>query len=256
MNYYVYTYSYPDGTPFYVGKGTGRRSRVHLCEAKAGRNLHLWRIRIIKKLLDAGKQPIIKKIIENITDEFAKLIEQEYIAKYGRRDIKTGILVNSTDGGDGASNLNPEIRKKQNDVLVKGGKNTRFIEGVIPWNKNKQMSEHTKQIMSQRKLGTKQSEAAKQNRSLALTGYKHELVECPVCHTVGGKPTMKRWHFYKCSGAKTYRARITINGKRITLGRFSSPEEVNKVCLEAYAKANKPVPKEFYVHKGINNVVN
>ena len=251
MNFYVYIYSYPDGTPFYVGKGTGRRYRVHLCEAKAGRNLHLWRIRIIKKLLDAGKEPVIKKIVENITDEFAKLVEQEYIAKYGRRDIKTGILVNSTDGGDGSSNVNLEASKKRINVLIKGGEKTRFTKGIIPWNKDKQMSEHTRQLMSNKKRGVKQSESAKQNRALALTGYKHELIECPICHTVGGKPTMKRWHFDKCSGAKMYRARITINGKRITLGRFASPEEVNKVCLEAYAKANKPVPKEFYLRKGL-----
>ena len=36
MSYYVYTLAYPDGTVFYVGKGSGNRIQHHEQEALRG----------------------------------------------------------------------------------------------------------------------------------------------------------------------------------------------------------------------------
>ena len=83
-NYYTYAYLREDDTPYYIGKGTGKRAwdknhRVNLPTDPS-------RIQIIK---------------EGLTDEEAKSLEIELIAKYGRKDLGTGILQNQTDGGDG-----------------------------------------------------------------------------------------------------------------------------------------------------------
>jgi hypothetical protein len=45
---------------------------------------------------------------------------------------------------------------------------------------------------------------------------------------------MKRWHFDKCTGAKIFKARATVNGKRIFLGHYATKEQA-----DAIAKAYK-----------------
>ena len=89
--FYVYTYSYPNGTPFYVGKGTNKRIEHHLWDAKAGRKLNSYNVRVVRKLLSEGKEPIVNKIVDNIDEELAFLVEQEFIAKYGKRNDGSGI---------------------------------------------------------------------------------------------------------------------------------------------------------------------
>lgn len=126
---YVYTYSYPDGTPFYVGVGTGRRMNVHLCDARAGRpDCNLIKQRVINKLLRTGCVPIVKKIIDGIDREFAQLVEQEFIAKHGRRDNKTGILTNMTDGADGGLGQSKEVNARKTAKIVEWVRTKRVVD--------------------------------------------------------------------------------------------------------------------------------
>lgn len=233
QKFFVYTYSYPNGTPFYVGKGSGRRHRVHYCHAKAGRNLQSWNIRIIRKMLDCGEEPIIKKIVDRVDEELALLVEQEFISKYGRRDMGTGVLVNCTAGGDGAIDVSPEIKAIQSAALAQAGKKTQFKVGQKPWNVGKPMPPNVVEAVRKANIGKKQSEESKMKKSLACTGYKHIQVTCPHCNTVGGETSMKRWHFDNCTGAKKFRARVTINGKRIHLGRFATKADADAAVIDA-----------------------
>lgn len=54
----------------------------------------------------------VKIVLDNCTKEEAFLKESELISFYGRQDIKTGILVNHTSGGDGRIGSSKEINKK------------------------------------------------------------------------------------------------------------------------------------------------
>ena len=82
--FYVYAYLREDGTPYYIGKGSGWRMHqkhgyLHLPPDKSRR----------------------VKLRENLTDEESQEYEKELIVKYGRKGIdEGGILRNITMGGD------------------------------------------------------------------------------------------------------------------------------------------------------------
>ena len=95
-DFYTYAYLREDRTPYYIGKGTGKRiystvKRVNLPKDKS-------RIIYLK---------------QNLTEEEAFKHEVYMIAVFGRKDNGTGILRNRTDGGEGTSNRGtPEQRSE------------------------------------------------------------------------------------------------------------------------------------------------
>lgn len=94
-----YTYAYlrkGDRTPYYIGKGTGKRAY----------DRHSHRV----KVPDDRDRIIFLK--ENVSEREAWDYEREMIQFYGRKDLGTGILRNMSDGGEGPANPSPETRRK------------------------------------------------------------------------------------------------------------------------------------------------
>lgn len=83
--YYVYAYlRKSDNTPYYIGKGKGRRA----WEKHPGISI-------------PSDQTKIVFAEKNLTNVGACAIERRLIAWYGRKSLGTGILLNKTPGGEG-----------------------------------------------------------------------------------------------------------------------------------------------------------
>jgi hypothetical protein len=99
--FYTYLWLRPNGTPYYVGKGTGKRAFSS------------------QHRLPAPKEPA-RIFIQFWADEAEALeMEKYYIKLFGRNDIGTGILRNFTDGGDGLTNPGPVARRNISEGQLK-----------------------------------------------------------------------------------------------------------------------------------------
>ena len=87
--FYTYAYLRKDRTPYYIGKGTGRRVYTR----NRGE---------LKPPKDKSRIILLK---QNLTEEEAFKHEIYMISVFGRKDLGTGILHNKTDGGEGCRGI-------------------------------------------------------------------------------------------------------------------------------------------------------
>ena len=113
--FYVYLLSRPwNGEPCYVGKGKGKRRMKHAAMGEAHDNKHL--ANIFAKAARHGLQVDCIVLRDGLCEQEAFQTEIDLIAALGRRDLKTGPLVNKTDGGEGASNPSAADRAKKSAI--------------------------------------------------------------------------------------------------------------------------------------------
>jgi len=117
--FYVYAYLRSDLSPYYIGKGQGRRA---------------WQKHTVSPPKDKAKIVIVESGLTNIG---ALAIERRLIRWYGRIDNVTGILRNMTDGGEGSAGRivldSTKIKMRQKTVSVKSREKIRKANVGKKW---------------------------------------------------------------------------------------------------------------------------
>lgn len=219
--FYVYSYLREDLTPYYIGKGTGKRA---------------WSKRHNVNVPDDTRIIILA---ENLTEKEAFELEVKLIKEYGRKDLGNGILRNRTDGGEGISGPKSDSHKKGISKALKGKpksaehcrKLSEAGKNQIPWNKGlnkddqrvakyseslkgKIFSDEHRANLSKSHKGIPNTPEQKAKISAKLKGRKfseetlnkmrqkkgpQQTTTCPHCGKTGGLAGMRRYHFDNCN---------------------------------------------------------
>lgn len=274
--YYVYIYLDPrkpgdyvygdykfKNEPFYVGKGKNKRYKEHLTDARSMKKDGTYtyidhrcsKIRKIKEETD--KDPIIKKIKTNLSEDLSFQLEIGLIKLIGRDDLNNGPLVNKTDGGEGFSGYVPTEEQIEANRIRNTGENHP--------NWGKCISEETKKKISEAHMGMQFSEEHLKNLSLSHMG-KPQSEE--TRRKRGESLRGENHHFYGKTFSDEHKKKLSITqtGKKLSeetkrkiaessRGRTYTKEtrmKISKVTSKPISINGKKYPSITHASKTLN----
>jgi hypothetical protein len=212
----------------YVGKGCGNRCKQHLTDKKEyafNKRLNGY----IRNLINDGTPPIIIKISENLTEDFAYELEESEIKKYGRVGFDTGgILLNILVSG-----RPPKFEKENHpwwgrkhtqetkDKISEKNKNN-YKTGKLKARKGFNLTEETKQKISKSKTGKKMPPEAIEKTRQANIGRPQTEYQKQKAR----EANQKKWLIIKPDGTKE----IIINLRQYCLECDLDPSNMMHVA--------------------------
>ena len=196
--FYTYAHYKPQGGLFYIGKGKPRRAY-----SMDTRNEH-W-----QNVVNKYGRPHVELLASWDTEEEALDHERLLISCFRDMGVE---LTNKTDGGEGTSGFKFAPHQIENLSKAHIGQVAwnKGLKGVqVAWCKGKKLTEHHKRGLMKK-------------------------VTCPHCQTVGFIGNITKYHMDNCGITKPYPARVTVNGKRITIGRCKTKEEATLMQVKYY----------------------
>lgn len=151
--FYSYLWLREDGTPYYAGKGTGRRAFISFTHG-----------------VHCPPQPKNILVFVHSSESEAFESEKEFIKWFGRKDLGTGCLRNLTDGGEGASGCKKSLltcQKLSNALKGRAVSDThrRHLSDALKGKKNSLGCRHSAEEIrknAERRRGQKRSAESKQ----------------------------------------------------------------------------------------------
>lgn len=181
------------------------------------------KINTINKIRRNNEEVIIYKICQNMDEKTSFDLEKFLIRLIGRADLKTGILTNLTDGGEGVSGISSDRVKKRTLKLLK---TLRDNPDIKIKQKEKEMKTKRNNPNIMKDAGKKQSQTKKDNPEIKIKQKEKEMKtknDNPnIMIEAGKKGARTRKENPEISKHKKESERATKLEKKIAVGRDNS----------------------------------
>ena len=239
INFYVYIYLNPfiEGEfcyddlkfsfePLYVGKGVGNRYRTHIYDKYLKKDT--IKNKMLKEILKNGKEPIIIKMYENLSEDVAFKIERDIIKKIGCLIYNNGPLTNLTTGGDGrcGANVTTDTRNKLSECGKRNGRLGKKLEEIVGEQRAKELKEKSKLRTLNKSYielyGEKKADTIKKKMSNSQIGKKKI--------TDDGKKRLSEFNKNKIVSSETKdKISKSLIGHKRNLGKFHTIDTKLKI---------------------------